>query len=454
MPRGFNLQYHNGPIGVGVVHQYYDFSWKFQFDPGEPFKTLNGMAIIRIRDSEAHRLAEGNVESSSENANRAIARLTYHVRQQLQKNLSTPSPELRQNLIPTSHEIEDLMNVDPARVHMDERTSFPELAPEMFSSSKQLEDYMSEKQWDVFISHATEDKEEVAKPLAETLSRNGIKVWYDKFTLTLGDSLRRKIDEGLAHSRYGIVVLSHNFFSKEWPQKELDGLAAREYKGEKVILPIWHNLTREEVTKYSPMLADRYAALTSQGLDSVVKEVLRVIRPTGPNNTVSNQSNTEIYPQSSPVSRDFPRPQIPIEVDFQEVVRFFAFIENVLDERLKTLENAGVTVQKTVDTGKKYSYQVRYKNKLIYHFSMQRSDKGDLRVSFLDGWTEPIHENAATAFGTIHATLDNPTPKIQITNLSLLEAVIRSADFTYEELVEGIWTKACNVIEQMRKQLR
>jgi hypothetical protein len=171
-------------------------------------------------------------------------------------------------------------------------------------------------------------------------------------------------------------------------------------------------------------------------------------------NTVPNQSTTEIHPQSSSVINDFPRPQIPIEVDSQEVIRFFAFMESTLDRRFKTLESAGVTVQKSVDTGNKYSYQVRYKSKLIYHFSMQRSDEGDLRVSFLDGWTEPIHKNASTAFGTIHATLDNPIPRIQITNLSLLEAVVRSADLTYEELIEKIWAKACNVIEQTRKQFR
>ena len=125
-----------------------------------------------------------------------------------------------------------------------------------------------------------------------------------------------------------------------------------------------------------------------------------------------------------------------------------------MDERFKTLENAGVTFQKNVDIGDNYSYQVRYKNHLVYHFSMRRDDGGNFRVSFLDGWTEPIHKNASTAFGTIYATLDSPTPRIQITNLSLLETVIRSADLSYQELVDGIWSKACKVIEQIRKQLR
>jgi formylglycine-generating enzyme required for sulfatase activity len=133
--------------------------------------------------------------------------------------------------------------------------------------------------WDVFISHAWEDKEDIARPLAEALRRKGLRVWYDEFTLTLGDSLRRSIDRGLAQSRYGVVILSPNFFAKEWPQKELDGLAAREVSGEKVVLPIWHNVTVEQVREYSPTLADRVAVSSDRGLEHVVKELLRVIKP-------------------------------------------------------------------------------------------------------------------------------------------------------------------------------
>ena len=51
--------------------------------------------------------------------------------------------------------------------------------------------------WDVFISHASEDKEEVARPLARALQEEGYCVWLDDNELSLGDSLRLKIDEGL-----------------------------------------------------------------------------------------------------------------------------------------------------------------------------------------------------------------------------------------------------------------
>ena len=136
----------------------------------------------------------------------------------------------------------------------------------------------SKDQYDVFISHASEDKEDFVRPLALKLHQESIKVWFDEFTLKVGDSLRRSIDKGLSTSRFGVVVLSHNFFNKEWPQKELDGLVALESDGKKVILPVWHNIAANEIRSYSPMLADRIAVTSRTGLNNVVKELIAVIR--------------------------------------------------------------------------------------------------------------------------------------------------------------------------------
>jgi len=133
--------------------------------------------------------------------------------------------------------------------------------------------------WDIFISHASEDKDAVARPLAEHLRSLGLTVWYDEFTLSLGDSLRQSIDYGLANSKFGVVILSPDFFSKNWPTRELDGLFAKETYSGKVILPVWHNIDQAGVSKRSPMLADRIAAITSKGLDVVVREIMRVVDP-------------------------------------------------------------------------------------------------------------------------------------------------------------------------------
>lgn len=120
-----------------------------------------------------------------------------------------------------------------------------------------------EPQYDLFISHASEDKEDFVHPLAETLQELGVKVWYDEFSMKVGDSLRRKIDSGLRNSRYGTVVLSADFIKKEWTNYELDALVAREMNGHKMILPIWHKITKTDVMNYSPNLADKIALNTS-----------------------------------------------------------------------------------------------------------------------------------------------------------------------------------------------
>ena len=132
-------------------------------------------------------------------------------------------------------------------------------------------------EYDVFISHASEDKETFVRELAARLSDEGVRVWFDEFTLSLGDNLRRSIDYGLTSSRYGVVVFSDNFFKKEWPQKELDGLVARENGLDKIILPIWHGVVKEDVQSFSPILANRLAVSSNRGMDHVVNEIIKVL---------------------------------------------------------------------------------------------------------------------------------------------------------------------------------
>jgi TIR domain len=141
-------------------------------------------------------------------------------------------------------------------------------------------------QWDAFISHAWEDKESFVRPLAHALTALGAAVWYDEFSLKLGDSLSASIDRGLAGSRYGIVVLSKAFIAKRWPQRELQGLVAREMDGRSTILPVWHQLTRDDVLEFSPPLADKLAAITTDNTaDQIALQILSVIRPDIAGNT-------------------------------------------------------------------------------------------------------------------------------------------------------------------------
>ena len=131
------------------------------------------------------------------------------------------------------------------------------------------------KQWDFFIAHVTEDKDEIARPLAERLNSRGLMAWYVDYSLKQSSNLRESIDYGLAHSRFGIVIISNHFLEKCWPQEELDDLATREVNGRKVILPVWHKIGFQQVLEYSPKLADRVAITTDKGLDYVVQRMLK-----------------------------------------------------------------------------------------------------------------------------------------------------------------------------------
>lgn len=129
---------------------------------------------------------------------------------------------------------------------------------------------------DIFISHASEDKESFVRPLAKALS-NEFTVWYDEYELVLGASLFEEINKGLSSCDYGVVVLSHSFFNKKWPKQELNALFSLEEKNIKAIFPIWHNITKEEVQVYSPILSDRLAARSEDGVEHVINEIKQAI---------------------------------------------------------------------------------------------------------------------------------------------------------------------------------
>lgn len=137
--------------------------------------------------------------------------------------------------------------------------------------------------YDVFISHASENKDEFVRELANKLSKEHVEVWYDEFSLKPGSSIRRSIDKGLSKSRFGIVVLSKAFFRKEWTQWELDGLIQRmnNKNYDQKIIPIWYNITFEEIANISPSLADRVAIIYRGDIDKIVHKVLKVIKPNG-----------------------------------------------------------------------------------------------------------------------------------------------------------------------------
>jgi hypothetical protein len=205
--------------------------------------------------------------------------------------------------------------------------------------------------YDVFISHASEDKVLVAAALAAYLENRGFRVWLDEFELTVGDSLRCSIDHGLSASRFGLVILSPDFLRKAWTNRELDGLVAREDGNQKVILPIWHNLSKEDVLTYSPTLAGKMAVSTEQGLEYVAEQVVRAIARSASNNNdqLRRALLTELRSEELSVLRQqtiVARSEWELEEVLYKVEEFLARYQNhpearVLQRRITTALASG-----------------------------------------------------------------------------------------------------------------
>ena len=186
-------------------------------------------------------------------------------------------------LTPDGHRVAEALRAAPPKWHEQAMESLK--AEGLSLTWEAAKRYLSQlpdeesREWDVFVCYASEDREAVAGPLAAFLSELGLRVWYDQMELRVGDSLRRKIDAGLRRCRFGVVILSENFFGKHYPESELNGLDQREQDGGKVILPVWHDVDVEVVRGHSPRLADRVALKWQDGIAAVVAGLLEVIAP-------------------------------------------------------------------------------------------------------------------------------------------------------------------------------
>jgi hypothetical protein len=132
--------------------------------------------------------------------------------------------------------------------------------------------------WDVFVSHASEDKTAFVNAFVDHLIAAGLAVWYDKFEITAGDNLTAKVNEGLRESRFGVVVFSPYFLAKGWPEGELNSLMAHELtNGVKRVLPVLHEISFARLSAHFPMLSAKLALYANQGIPHVVTEIKRAV---------------------------------------------------------------------------------------------------------------------------------------------------------------------------------
>lgn len=131
-----------------------------------------------------------------------------------------------------------------------------------------------------FISHDSRDKDAVARPIAVGLSKLLCPVWFDEFSLKIGDSLRESIEKGLKESKKCILILSPRFFANPgWTKVEFNSIFTREIlESQNLVLPVWYEVTKQQVFDYSPSLLDRMGVDWSLGEDEVVRRLHRALR--------------------------------------------------------------------------------------------------------------------------------------------------------------------------------
>ena len=145
----------------------------------------------------------------------------------------------------------------------------------------QLLQRLDRYQYDVFLSHASEDKDAVARPLAIHLQQRGLRVWYDEFEFRIGDNIVDKLNRGISGSRFGALVLSRAFIdlSKQWTRHEMDALEYLWITENRILFPIWHNITLREIRAFRASLANLYGLRTSaHSVDKIAAEIYAVIR--------------------------------------------------------------------------------------------------------------------------------------------------------------------------------
>ncbi|MBQ8836960.1 MAG: toll/interleukin-1 receptor domain-containing protein [Clostridia bacterium] len=113
------------------------------------------------------------------------------------------------------------------------------------------------KQYDVFISHANKDKSDYVDSLYMAIRKLGVNIFYDSEVLSWGDDWKKVLLEGTEKSEFAIIVISENFFGREWTERELEEFLKRQNtSGQKIVLPLLHNISLDMLKEQYPTLAD------------------------------------------------------------------------------------------------------------------------------------------------------------------------------------------------------
>lgn len=135
------------------------------------------------------------------------------------------------------------------------------------------------KKTDAFLSFAFEERNSVAMPLATLLKEKSISIWFSSHEFSTGiKNIFFDINEGIINSRYGIAIISPTYLLKKWTKTELAALFAKEDHTQRILLPIWHQISYKQILKHIPLLADRFSLHTDMGMTTLANRIERIIK--------------------------------------------------------------------------------------------------------------------------------------------------------------------------------
>lgn len=234
---------------------------------------------------------------------------------------------------------------------------------------------------DVFICHAGPDKEAVARPLAQTLERQGFSVWLDEAEIRWGDSLTQKVNEGLKSSRFVVVVLSESFLERPWPQRELDAALNQEAaSGEvRVLALIAAQESRDRMLSELPLLNDkRYIVWDGDGSQAAAE--LKRWRSTRATKEARPKAKADA-PRAVKDTADIPMPRVPRRATDRERNEF---LKNGFDRILRYFRDALERLEQHAD-GISSDLDEIHRYKFIARAYVQGEERCQCKISLSDG---------------------------------------------------------------------
>lgn len=178
--------------------------------------------------------------------------------------------------------------------------------------------------WDIFISYASEDKDTIVDKLVTILKSYELKVWYSEIEVSVGDSLTKAIDRGLSDSSYGLIILSKSFIEKTWTDYEFRGLLSKEVnRKQKIILPIWHHITVDEVAEYCPYLGDKVALSTDMDIEELALKIISVVKPDLINSMALKHQMRKLIKNSDVKEVEFKNIHVDDKIRHNRLPRYF-----------------------------------------------------------------------------------------------------------------------------------